>query len=45
MMLILSNSAAVGRRKGGMVSDGLVGIALLVMSAAAVVYLIELIAG
>ena len=45
MMLVLSNSAAVGRRKGGKVSDALVGIALLVMSAAAIVYLFELIAG
>ncbi|HYY07213.1 MAG TPA: divalent metal cation transporter [Actinomycetota bacterium] len=45
MMLILSNSAAVGRRKGGKVSDALVGIALLAMSAAAIVYLIELVRG
>jgi Mn2+/Fe2+ NRAMP family transporter len=45
MMLVLSNSAAVGGRKGGMASDALVGIALLLMSAAAMVYLIGLIGG
>jgi NRAMP (natural resistance-associated macrophage protein)-like metal ion transporter len=42
MMLILSNSAAVGKRKGGRVSDTLVGVALVVMSLAALIYLIDL---
>jgi NRAMP (natural resistance-associated macrophage protein)-like metal ion transporter len=42
MMLILSNSAAVGRRKGGRLSDALVGIAFLVMTAAALTYLVGL---
>ena len=45
MMLVLSNSAAVGRRKGGTASDALVGVALLVMSVAAIVYLLGLVAG
>jgi NRAMP (natural resistance-associated macrophage protein)-like metal ion transporter len=45
MMLVLSNSAAVGRRKGGTASDALVGVALLVMSVAAIVYLLRLVAG
>jgi Mn2+/Fe2+ NRAMP family transporter len=43
MMLILSNSAAVGRRKGGRLSDALVGIALLVMAVSAITYLISLV--
>ena len=40
MMLVLSNSAAVGRRRGGKLSDALVGLALLVMGAAAVAFAI-----
>lgn len=43
MMLILSHSAAVGRRKGGRLSDSLVAIALLSMGVAAVTYLIDLV--
>jgi NRAMP (natural resistance-associated macrophage protein)-like metal ion transporter len=42
LMLILSNSGrAVGRMQGGVVSDVLVGIALLVMTAAPIAYLIS----
>ena len=40
--LILSNSPAVGRQKGGVASNALVGIAFIVMSASAAWYLIEL---
>ncbi len=43
MMLILSNSAAVGRRKGGRVSDVLVGTALIVMSLSAILYVVDLV--
>ena len=43
MMLILSNSAAVGRRKGGRVSDVLVGSALVVMTLSAIVYVVGLV--
>jgi Mn2+/Fe2+ NRAMP family transporter len=45
MMLLLSNSAAVGRRQGGRLSDVLVGIALLVMTVAAVTFLVGLVVG
>jgi hypothetical protein len=41
-MLILSNSSAEGRQRGGVLSNALVGIAFVVMSASAVWYLIEL---
>jgi len=44
MMLILSNSAAVGKRRGGRVSDTLVGIALLIMAGVALAYLVSLLA-
>jgi hypothetical protein len=39
-MLILSNSAAAGRTRGGVLSDALVGVALLVMTVSAVVFLV-----
>jgi NRAMP (natural resistance-associated macrophage protein)-like metal ion transporter len=42
MMLILSNSARVGKRKGGRLSDALVGIALIIMAAAGIIFLIDL---
>jgi Mn2+/Fe2+ NRAMP family transporter len=42
MMLILSSSARVGRRKGGRLSDALVGIALIIMAAAGIIFLIDL---
>jgi NRAMP (natural resistance-associated macrophage protein)-like metal ion transporter len=45
MMLVLSNSAAVGRRRGGGLSDALVGVALLVMTGAAVAFAISLVTG
>jgi Mn2+/Fe2+ NRAMP family transporter len=45
LMLVLSNSAAVGRRKGGRVSDVLVAIALLIMSVSAVIFLAQLVTG
>jgi NRAMP (natural resistance-associated macrophage protein)-like metal ion transporter len=45
LMLLLSNSPAVGRMKGGWVSNTLVGIALVVMSLSAVLYLISLVTG
>jgi hypothetical protein len=41
-MLILSNSARVGKRKGGRLSDALVGIALIIMAAAGIIFLIDL---
>jgi hypothetical protein len=41
-MLILSNSPAVGRQKGGVASNALVGVAFLVMAASAIWYLIGL---
>jgi Mn2+/Fe2+ NRAMP family transporter len=40
MMLVLSSSSKLGALKGGRLSDTLVGIALLVMTAAAVVFAI-----
>lgn len=40
LMLILSNSHAVGRQQGGRVSDALVGLAFLVMTASAIAFLI-----
>jgi NRAMP (natural resistance-associated macrophage protein)-like metal ion transporter len=40
LMLILSNSAAAGRTKGGVLSDALVGVALLVMTVSAAVFLV-----
>jgi hypothetical protein len=45
MMLLLSNSTAVRRHKGGRISDALVGITFVVMTAAAVAYLVGLIVG
>jgi Mn2+/Fe2+ NRAMP family transporter len=42
LMLILSNSPAVGRQKGGVASNALVGVAFLVMAASAIWYLIGL---
>jgi NRAMP (natural resistance-associated macrophage protein)-like metal ion transporter len=45
MMLVLSNSAAVGRHRGGRLSDALVAIAFLVMTAAAVAFLVGLVIG
>jgi NRAMP (natural resistance-associated macrophage protein)-like metal ion transporter len=45
MMLILSNSAAVPRHRGGRLSDALVGITFLVMTAAAVTFLVGLVIG
>ncbi len=44
MMLILSNSAAVGRRKGGRLSDALVGVALIIMGVAAIALVLDLVA-
>jgi hypothetical protein len=44
-MLILSNSAAVGRRRGGKLSDGLVAVAFLVMSVSGIFYLVSLLSG
>jgi Mn2+/Fe2+ NRAMP family transporter len=45
MMLILSNSAAVGRRQGGRLSDALVGLALVVMGLAAVAFIVTSLVG
>jgi NRAMP (natural resistance-associated macrophage protein)-like metal ion transporter len=45
MMLILANSPAVGRRTSGWLSKTLVGIAFLVMAAAAIIYLAGLVIG
>jgi Mn2+/Fe2+ NRAMP family transporter len=45
LMLILSNSAAVGRQRGGMLSDGLVAVAFLVMSLSGISYLVSLLGG
>jgi NRAMP (natural resistance-associated macrophage protein)-like metal ion transporter len=42
LMLILSNSPAVGRQKAGVASNALVGVAFLVMAASAIWYLIGL---
>jgi Mn2+/Fe2+ NRAMP family transporter len=42
LMLILSNSSAVGRHKGGALSNVLVGLAFVVMAVCAVAYLIGL---
>lgn len=44
MMLRLSNSAAIGRRKGGRLSDALVATALVVMALSAIVYVATLLA-
>jgi hypothetical protein len=44
-MLVLSNSAAVGRHRGGRLSDALVAITFLVMTAAAVAFLVGLVIG
>jgi Mn2+/Fe2+ NRAMP family transporter len=41
MMLILSNSTAVGRLRGGRVSDALVALAFLIMGAAAIALLVS----
>jgi Mn2+/Fe2+ NRAMP family transporter len=40
LMLILSNSTAAGRTKGGVLSDALVGVALVVMTLSAAVFLV-----
>jgi Mn2+/Fe2+ NRAMP family transporter len=45
MMLVLSNSAAVGRHRGGRLSDALVAITFLVMTAAAVAFVVGLVIG
>jgi Mn2+/Fe2+ NRAMP family transporter len=45
MMLVLSNSAAVGRHRGGRLSDALVAITFLVMTAAAVAFVAGLVIG
>jgi NRAMP (natural resistance-associated macrophage protein)-like metal ion transporter len=45
LMLILSNSAAVGRGRGGRLSDSLVGVAFVVMLLSAALYLIGFLTG
>jgi Mn2+/Fe2+ NRAMP family transporter len=45
IMLVLSNSAAVSRHRGGRLSDALVAITFLVLTAAAVAFLVGLVIG